>query len=61
MVGTQTSTYVHAQQRMTVPGAYGRVVAGDSSSLWFEDQDGTLRQVTIPAGNTVLAIFRTAR
>jgi len=58
MVGTHTSATIHAQMRVTVPASYGRVVAGDSSSLWFEDTTGTLRQVTIPAGNTIFTITR---
>jgi hypothetical protein len=58
MVGTHTSTSIHAQMRVSVPATYGRVVAGDSSSLWFEDKDGTLRQVNIPAGNTIFTISR---
>lgn len=59
MVGTYTSTSTHAQtMKGTVPPSYGRLVAGDSSSLWFEDNAGTLRQVTIPAGNTVFTITR---
>ena len=59
MVGTHTSTSIHAQMRVTVPASYGRLVAGDSSSLWFEDSSGTLRQITIPAGNTIFTIART--
>ena len=59
MVGMHTSTSIHAQtMRATVPSAYGRLVAGDSSSLWFEDTTGTLRQITIPAGNTVFTVIR---
>lgn len=59
MVGTHTSTSTHAQtMRGTVPSSYGRLVAGDSSSLWFEDNAGTLRQVTIPAGNTIFTLTR---
>lgn len=58
MVGTHTSTSIHAQMRVSVPAAYGRVVAGDSSSLWFEDTTGTLRQVNVPAGNTIFTIAR---
>ena len=59
MVGTHTSLSVHAQQMgATIPSAYGRVVAGDASSLWFEDKDGTLRQITIPAGRTVFTVTR---
>lgn len=59
MVGTHTSTPIHAQSmRTTVPGYYGKLVAADSASLWFEDKDGTLRQVTIPAGNTVYTVSR---
>lgn len=60
MVGTHTSTSIHAQgqMRVSVPTGYGKVVAGDSSSLWFEDTTGTLRQVNIPAGNTVFTITR---
>jgi hypothetical protein len=59
MVGTHTSTSIHAQtMRAAVPSSYGRVVAGDSSSLWFEDNTGTLRQVTIPAGNAIFTITR---
>jgi hypothetical protein len=58
MVGTHTSTPIHAQMRVTVPGAYGRLVAGDSSSLWFEDTSGTLRQVNVPQGNTIITINR---
>ena len=59
MAGTHNTTSIHAQMRVTVPSSYGRVVAGDSSSLWFEDDTtGTLRQVTIPAGNTVFTINR---
>ena len=58
MVGTRTSTPIHAQQRVNVPASYGRLAAGDSSSLWFEDTTGTLRQVTIPAGNTIFTITR---
>ncbi len=58
MVGTHTSTSIHAQMKVTLPNNYGKVVAGDSSSLWFEDSTGTLRQVTIPAGNTIFTISR---
>ena len=58
MVGSHTSTSIHAEMKVTVPTSYGRVVAGDSSSLWFEDSTGTLRQVTIPAGNTIFTISR---
>ena len=58
MVGTRTSTPIHAEMRVSVPAAYGRVVAGDSASLWFEDTTGTLRQVTIPAGNTIFTVNR---
>lgn len=58
MVGTHTSTSIHAEMKVSVPAAYGRVVAGDSASLWFEDTTGTLRQVTIPAGSTVFTISR---
>jgi len=59
VVGTHTSKPVYAQtMRGAVPSSYGRVVAGDSSSLWFEDNAGTLRQITIPAGNTIYTIAR---
>jgi hypothetical protein len=59
MVGTHTSTSIHAQTMgASVPSYYGRLVAGDSGSLWFEDTKGTLRQITIPAGNTVFTITR---
>jgi hypothetical protein len=58
MVGTHASTSIHAQMKVAVPTSYGRVVAGDSSSLWFEDSTGTLRQVNIPAGNTIFTISR---
>jgi hypothetical protein len=58
MVGTHTSTSIHAQMKVSVPASYGRVVAGDSASLWFEDTTGTLRQVNIPAGNTIFTITR---
>ncbi len=58
MVGTHTSTSIHAEMKVSVPAAYGGVVAGDSASLWFEDTTGTLRQVTIPAGSTVFTISR---
>lgn len=58
MVGTHSSNPAHAAMRVSVSSAYGRVVAGDSSSLWFEDSSGTLRQVTIPAGNTIFTINR---
>jgi hypothetical protein len=58
MVGTHTSTSIHAEMKVSVPGSYGKVVAGDSASLWFEDSGGTLRQVTIPAGNTIFTISR---
>ncbi len=58
MIGTRNTTSIHAEMRVTVPTAYGKVVAGDSSSLWFEDITGTLRQVTIPAGNTIFTINR---
>jgi hypothetical protein len=58
LVGTHTSAPIHAQMKVTIPASYGRVVAGDSSSLWFEDTAGTLRQVNIPAGNTIFTIAR---
>jgi hypothetical protein len=58
MVGTHTPTSIHAEMKVSVPTSYGRVVAGDSSSLWFEDTTGTLRQVTIPSGNTIFTITR---
>jgi hypothetical protein len=59
MIGTHTSASVHAQtMRANVPSSYGKLVAGDSSSLWFEDSSGTLRQVTIPAGSTAFILSR---
>lgn len=59
LAGTHTATSIHAQtMRGAVPSSYGRIVAGDSSSLWFEDSSGTLRQVTIPAGNTIYTVTR---
>ncbi len=59
MIGTHTSTSIHAQtMKGNVPASYGKVIAGDSSSLWFEDSAGTLRQVTIPAGNTIYIVSR---
>jgi hypothetical protein len=58
MAGTHTSTPIHAQMRVTVPTSYGRLVAGDSASLWFEDASGTLRQINIPQGNTIITITR---
>ena len=58
MVGAHTSTPIRAEMKVTIPVSYGKVVAGDSSSLWFEDTSGTLRQVTIPAGNTIFSIAR---
>ncbi|HLY40199.1 MAG TPA: hypothetical protein VKR52_03255 [Terracidiphilus sp.] len=59
MVGTHSSFTIHAQtMKGTVPSSYGRLAAADSSSLWFEDDAGTLRQVTIPAGNTIFVMTR---
>lgn len=58
MVGMHTSIPIHAEMKVTIPASYGKVVAGDSSSLWFEDTTGTLRQVNIPAGNTIFTIAR---
>lgn len=59
MLGTHTPITIHAQgMQASVPSHYGRLVAGDSSSLWFEDKDGTIRQITIPAGNTVFTVTR---
>ena len=58
LVGTRTTTAIHAEQRTSIPGYYGRVISGDSGSLWFEDKDGTLRQVNIPQGNTVFTATR---
>jgi hypothetical protein len=59
MIGIHTSASIHAQtMRGIVPSSYGKLVAGDSSSLWFEDNTGTLRQVNIPAGNTIYTIAR---
>jgi len=61
-VGTHTSTSIHADvhgdMRASVPASYGRVVAGDSASLWFEDTTDTLRQVNIPAGTTIFTMTR---
>ena len=61
-VGTYTSTPIHADvhgdMRASVPASYGRVVAGDSASLWFEDEANTLRQVSIPSGTTIFTITR---
>ena len=58
MVGTHTPNSIHAEMRVNVPAAYGKAVAGDSASLWFEDTTGTLRQVSIPTGNTIFTIAR---
>jgi hypothetical protein len=59
MVGTYNSATIHAQgMGATIPTSYGRVVAGDSASLWFEDKDGTLRQITIPAGRVTFTANR---
>ena len=58
MAGVHTPSSIHAGMQVSVPAYYGKVVAGDSSSLWFEDTNGTMRQVTIPAGNTIFTIAR---
>ncbi len=59
VVGIHSSSSIHAQTMQgNVPSSYGRMVAGDSSSLWFEDGSGTLRQVTIPSGNTIYTVTR---
>jgi len=58
VIGSHAPSSVHAEMRVSVPAGYGRLAAGDSASLWFEDSAGTLRQVTIPAGNTVFTITR---
>jgi hypothetical protein len=59
IAGTHSSTTIQAQgMQATIPSSYGRLAAGDSGSLWFEDTHGTLRQVTIPAGNTVFTVNR---
>jgi hypothetical protein len=58
LVGMRTSGSVHAGMQVSIPATYGKVVAGDSSSLWFEDSTGTLRQVTIPAGSTIFTVAR---
>jgi hypothetical protein len=58
IVGTHTTTPIHAEQRTSVPSYYGRVISGDSGSIWFEDKDGTLRQVNVPQGNTVFTVSR---
>lgn len=58
MAGIHTSAAIHAEQRVSVPGFYGRFVAADSGSLWFEDTSGTLRQVNVPQGNTVFTVTR---
>jgi hypothetical protein len=59
MVGIHTSSSIHAQtMHGSVQASYGKIVAGDSSSLWFEDSAGTLRQVTIPSGNTIFIVTR---
>lgn len=60
VVGTHPLTPVHAEtMRGSVPASYGRVVAADSASLWFEDTNGTLRQVNIPEGRMIFTITRT--
>jgi len=58
MVGTHNATSIHAEQRTSVPAYYGRIISGDSGSVWFEDKDGTLRQVNVPQGNTVFTVIR---
>jgi len=58
MAGMHTATSIRAEQRVTIPGYYGRVISADSGSLWFEDKDGTLRQVNVPQGSTVYTITR---
>lgn len=60
-IGTRTSTPIRAEQRATVPASYGKVVFGDASSLWFEDEHGTLRQVNVPQGNTIFTLAREGR
>lgn len=57
-VGTHTSTSIHAEQRAIVPASYGRVVAANAGSLWFEDEHGTLRQVNVPQGNMIFSVSR---
>lgn len=59
LIGTHTGQTIHAQtMRAEIPSYYGKVIGADSSSLWFEDNQGTLRQVTIPAGSTIFTIAR---
>jgi hypothetical protein len=61
-IGTHAPSSIHAgMMRVAVPMSYGKVVAGDSSSLWYEDASGTLRQVAIPSGNTIFTISRDSR
>lgn len=58
LFGMHTTTAIHAEQRTSIPGYYGRVISGDSGSLWFEDKEGTLRQINIPQGNLVFTAIR---
>jgi hypothetical protein len=59
MAGIRSSTSIRAQtMKGSVPASYGKIVAGDSSSLWFEDGSGTLRQVNIPEGRTIFTMPR---
>ena len=58
VAGMRTTTSIQAGQQTSVPSYYGRVISGDSGSLWFEDEDGTLRQVNVPQGNTVYTVAR---
>lgn len=58
VVGAHSPALIHAQQRGSVPASYGRLVGADSGSLWFEGEDGTLRQVNVPQGNVVYVVTR---
>ncbi len=53
LVGVHSQPSIHAEQKGSVPAAYGKLVGADSGSLWFEDAEGTLRQVNVPQGRLV--------
>lgn len=58
LVGFHAGTPVHAQQTISIPKSYGRVVGTIASALVLEDSTGTIRVVLANRGTVESVITR---
>ncbi len=58
LLGHMSPTVVKAQSNVTIPKAWGHVVAGGGQYVHLEATDGTIREVDLQDGSLVMQVGR---